>query len=114
MKMAGSCPPLRGAKESKHPDGVSGPLKTRLSNPKRICARPNTTEVNIDPQTDNVILQLCRTGRAQDLIARLREYADIVRSFLAASRQVQNQVLNGSRNLQWCLTCLGWVLPTSY
>jgi hypothetical protein len=56
MKMAGFCSPLRGVKGSKHPDGISDPLKTRLSNPKRICARPNTTEINIDPQVCNVIM----------------------------------------------------------
>jgi len=56
MKIAGFCSPLRGVKRSKHPDGISGPLKTRLSNAKRICARQNTTEINIDPQIGNVIM----------------------------------------------------------
>jgi hypothetical protein len=71
--MAGFCSPLHGVKESKHPDGISGPLKTSLTNPKRICARTNTTEINIDLQVGHVILQQCRARRAQNLVARFRE-----------------------------------------
>ncbi len=43
-------------KRSKHPDGISSPFKTRLANPKKICSWLNATEVNIDPQTGNVIM----------------------------------------------------------
>jgi hypothetical protein len=73
MKMADFCSPLRGVMGSKHSNWISDPLKTRLSNPKRICARTNTTEINIDLQVGHVILQQCRARRAQNLVARFRE-----------------------------------------
>jgi len=56
---------------SKQAYGISAPLKTRLPNPKKICSRRNTPNVNIDPQAGNVITQLCRARRAQNLVARL-------------------------------------------
>jgi hypothetical protein len=56
---------------SKQAYGISAPLKTRLPNPKKICPRRNTPNVNIDPQVGNVIMQLCRARRAQNLVARL-------------------------------------------
>jgi hypothetical protein len=57
-------------KRSKHPDGISSPFKTRLSNPKRICSRSNATQVYIDPQTSNVIMQIRDPPCAQNLITR--------------------------------------------
>jgi hypothetical protein len=58
---------------SKHSGGISGPLEFRLSNSKRIWAWPNTTEVNIDPQFGNVIMQLRHPRRAHHLITRFTE-----------------------------------------
>ena len=101
-------------KKSKHPDGISGPLNIRLSNPQRIWAWPNTAEVNIDPQAGNVIMQIRDPCRAQKLVARVSEQPDIVGSFFAPNRKIKNQVLSGSRNLQRCLASLRWVLPASH
>jgi hypothetical protein len=88
-----------GAWRSKHADGVSGPLKTGLSNPKRISSRPNAVEVSIGVQTGNVITQLRRPRRAQELVASIREQPDIVGSFLAPNGKLKHQVLRRSRNL---------------
>ena len=60
-----------GIKRSKHPDGISGPLKTGLSDRKRIFSGPNTTELNIDTQTNHVIMQLCHPRRTQKLVTRV-------------------------------------------
>jgi len=59
-------------------------------------------------------MQVCRTGRAQNLVARLREKADIVGSFFTPNRQIQNQVLICTRNFQRCRTSPRWVLPASH
>jgi hypothetical protein len=56
--------------ESKHPGGISGPLKTRLSNPQRICPYPDVAEVNTNPQISNVIVQLRDSRRVQNLVTR--------------------------------------------
>ena len=85
---------------SKHADGISGPLKTSLSNPKRICCWPNAAEVNIDPHTVNVISQLRRPRRAQELVAGVSDQPDIVGPFFASNRKIKNQMLSASRNLQ--------------
>jgi len=42
-------------------------IQDRLSTPREY-PRPNATEVNIDPQTSNVIMQLRDLRRAQNLI----------------------------------------------
>ena len=97
---------------SKHADRISGPLKTSLSNPKRICSRLNAAQFNIDPHTGNVITQLRRPRRAQELGASVSDQPDIVRSFLGSNRKIKNQVLGRSRNLQRRLTRVRWVLPT--
>ena len=99
---------------SENSDAISGPLKTSLSNPKRIFSGSNAPEVNIDPQTHNVIMQLRHPRRAQRLVARVSEQADIVASFLAPNRKIKNQVLSGSRNFQNCLTGLRLALPASH
>ena len=88
-----------GIKRSKHPDGISSPLKTRLSKPERICSRPNATEVNIDPQNSNVFMQLGHPRRAQKPVARVSDQPHIVRSFLAPNRKINDQMLCVSRNL---------------
>src|SRR5580700_1066454 len=38
-----------GINRSKHPDGISGPLKTSLAKPKRICPRLYATKVKVNP-----------------------------------------------------------------
>jgi hypothetical protein len=100
--------------ESKHPDGISGPLKARLSNPKRICPCPNVAEVNINPQISNVIVQLRDPRRAQNLVTRFCEETDLVGSFFAPNRKIQNQVFSRSRNFQRFVTCLRLALPASH
>ena len=91
-----------------------GPLKIGLSNPKRICSRPNATEVNIDPQNSNVIMQLRRPRRAQKLVACVSEQPDIVGSFFAPDRKIENQVLGRSSNPQRRLISANLALPASY
>jgi ACR3 family arsenite transporter len=71
-------------------DGILGPLKIGLSNPKRVCSRPNATEVNIDPQNSNVFMQFRHPRRAQKLVARVSEQPDIVGSFFAPDRKIKN------------------------
>src|ERR1700733_5001992 len=100
--------------ESKHPDGISGPLKTRLSNPKRIYPRPNVAKVNINPQISNVIVQLRDSRRAQNLVTRFCEETDLVGSFFAPNRKIKNHVFSGSRNFQRCVTRLRLALPASH
>src|ERR1700691_1807425 len=58
---------------SKDPDRISGPLKTKLSNSKRICPRPNTAKINIDMQISNVVLELRHPRRAQNQVTRFCE-----------------------------------------
>lgn len=101
-----------GIKRSKHPDGISSPFETKLSNPKRICSRPNATKVNIDPQARNVIMQLRHPRRAQELITRVSEQPDIVGPFFAPNRKIKDQVLSASRNFQRFLTRRRLALPT--
>jgi hypothetical protein len=100
--------------ESKHPDGISGPLKARLSNPKRICSCPNVAEVNTNPQISNVIVQLRDPRRAQNLVTSFREETDLVGAFFAPDRKIKNQVFSGSRNFQRCVTRLRLALPASH
>src|SRR5579863_7221175 len=83
----------RCAMGSENSDGISGPLKTRLSNPKRIFSGPNATEVNIDPQTHNVIMQFRHPRRAQKLVAPVTEEPDFIGSFFAPNRKIKHQVL---------------------
>ena len=97
---------------SKHPNGISGPLKTRLSNSKRIYALPYTTEVNINPQVSNVIVQLRRPRSAQNLTTRFCQETHIVGPFFASDRKFKDQVLSCSRDLQRCT--LRWRFPTGY
>src|SRR5690242_1019373 len=98
----------------KEPYRVSGPFKTILSKPKRICPRPNAAEIDIDPQAVNVITQLRRPHRAQELVAGISDQRDIVGSFLAPNRKLKNQVLSRSRNFQRRLTRVRWVLPAGH
>ena len=65
--------PSRPVKWIKAGVWISAPLKTRLPNPKKICPRRNTPNVNIDPQAGNVIIELCRARGAQNLVAGLSE-----------------------------------------
>jgi hypothetical protein len=86
--------------ESIHVDGISSPFKARPSDPKRIRSRPNATQVNIDPQTNNVIMQLRDPGRAQELVTRVSKESDIVLPFFAPNGKIKDQVLGASRNFQ--------------
>ena len=75
------------------PSENSGESFTRLPNSKKICARPNTAKVNIDPQGGHVIVQLRHTRRAQYLVTRFCGGTEVVGSFFAPYRQVQTQLL---------------------
>jgi len=99
---------------SKHPDGISSPLKTRLSKPKKIWPRLCATKVNINPQISNVVVKLCHPRRAQDLVARLSEQPDFIGSFLAPNRKIEDQVPNLSRNFQTRLARLRLALPAGH
>ena len=90
------------------------PFETRLSNAERIVSGANAAEVNIDPQTVNVITQLRRSHRAQVLAAGIRDQRDFVWSFLVPDRKIKNQVLGRSKSLQRGLTGVRWVLPAGH
>jgi hypothetical protein len=106
--------PATSVDASEHPDGISSPFKAGLSNSKRICSRPNATEVNIDSQTSNVIMQDRDPRSAQELIARVSEDYDIVGPFLASDRKIKQQVPSGSGNFQRRLASASWALPASH
>ena len=85
-----------------------------MSNPERICPRPYTTEVNVNPQINNVIVQLRHSGGAQNLDIPFCQDTDVVGSLFAPNRKIKNQVLSGSRNFQTGLTSVSLVLPASH
>ena len=99
---------------SKHPYGISGPLKTSLSKPKRICPHPYATKVNVNPQMSNVVVQLCHPCPPHNLVTRFCKQTDVVRSFLAPNRKLKHQVLSASRNFQRRLTSFSLGLPASH
>jgi hypothetical protein len=99
---------------SKHPDAISSPFKAGLPNPKKICSLSNTTEINIEPQISNVIVQLRHPRRAQNLVIRFCEETDVVGSFFAPNRKIKNKVLRASRDSQGCLTITRLALPANH
>ena len=82
--------------------------------PREYAPGSNATEVNIDPQISNVIMQLRHPRRAQNLVTRFSEQTDVVGSFFAPNRKIKNQVFSSSRNFQRCLTRLRLALPAGH
>ena len=99
---------------SKHPNGISGPLKTSLAKPKgvRSCLYP--PKVHVNAQIGNVVVQLCYPRRAKNLITGFCEQTDVVWSFFASNREINNQMFSPPRNFQRCLTRRRLALPAGH
>ena len=81
---------------------------------KKIQARLDVSDIYIGPKADNVILQLGCTAHGDDLITRLTQKREIVSSFFAPNRQVENQVLGRAMDFKRALIRLSWVLPARH
>src|SRR5271165_4117036 len=99
---------------SKYAEGVSAPFQTGLAQGKKIQPGPNSANVDISPQANNVVLQLRGSGGPQNVSARFTQDGDIVGSLFTSNWQFQNQVLGRAMDFERSLIGLRGVLPATH
>ena len=101
------------ARRLPHTNRIPIPLQAGLANRQKIHPRRDVRDIDLGLQNHRVILQLRHSRCATDLFARGFEQRQLVASFPASNRQLQDQMLRLPREFKRDAACLGRILSPS-